>query len=235
MNQSEYVSDVLAALTDLAESKRKESAECNHPTKAKVLGVKVPDIRKVLKELEKQTKDFTGEEKLQLVKALMAADVFEAIQLAYLYLEKETKLLDSLSKEQIYDLQCRTDNWVLVDHFGALIVGYAWREGILSTEDVKAFYRSDNVWSRRIAITATISLNQKARGGEGDAVRTLEICEEAVDDHEDMVVKALSWALRVISQRDRDAVISFIETYKNRLHKRVLREVRNKLETGLKN
>jgi 3-methyladenine DNA glycosylase AlkD len=50
-----------------------------------------------------------------------------------------------------------------------------------------------------------------------------------------MIVKALSWALRELAKIDKEPVIEFISEYKDRLHKKVLREVNNKLETGLKN
>jgi 3-methyladenine DNA glycosylase AlkD len=56
-----------------------------------------------------------------------------------------------------------------------------------------------------------------------------------VNDHTDMMVKALSWSLRELSKTDEDAVIDFINRHENQLHKRVIREVNSKLTTGLKN
>lgn len=50
-----------------------------------------------------------------------------------------------------------------------------------------------------------------------------------------MVVKALSWALRELSKQEPDVVRDYIEKHRNVLHKRVLREVNNKLQFGLKN
>lgn len=47
--------------------------------------------------------------------------------------------------------------------------------------------------------------------------------------------KALSWALRELSKRDKKPVEDFIKKYENRLSKRVLREVKHKLEKGTKN
>jgi 3-methyladenine DNA glycosylase AlkD len=78
-------------------------------------------------------------------------------------------------------------------------------------------------------------LNNKARGGRGDATRTLAICNLVVDDREDMVVKALSWSLRELAKRDRRSVKEFLDEKHPRLSRRVLREVTNKLNTGLKN
>ena len=39
-------------------------------------------------------------------------------------------------------------------------------------------------------------LNLRAAGGTGDAERTLAVCAQLAADRDDMVVKALSWALR---------------------------------------
>ena len=49
-----------------------------------------------------------------------------------------------------------------------------------------------------------------------------------------MIQKALSWALRELSKRDRDAVYSFMERYEKRRASRVLREVNHKLDFGTK-
>jgi 3-methyladenine DNA glycosylase AlkD len=50
-----------------------------------------------------------------------------------------------------------------------------------------------------------------------------------------MVVKALSWALRELVVHDPAAVEAFLAQHEAVLAARVEREVRNKLETGLKN
>jgi 3-methyladenine DNA glycosylase AlkD len=81
----------------------------------------------------------------------------------------------------------------------------------------------------------TVALNQKARGGTGDPERTLEVCGRVVDDRDDMVVKALSWALRELAKREPGQVEAFMARHGDALAPRVRREVRNKLETGLKN
>jgi 3-methyladenine DNA glycosylase AlkD len=80
-----------------------------------------------------------------------------------------------------------------------------------------------------------VPLNNKARGGSGDVQRTLMVCRLAVTDRDDMVVKALSWALRELSKRDSKSVKQFLSEHKKTLAARVVREVNNKLNTGLKN
>ena len=55
------------------------------------------------------------------------------------------------------------------------------------------------------------------------------------DDRDDMVVKALSWPLRVLASHDPTAVQHFLTTNHHRLAARIKREAHNKLTTGLKN
>jgi len=74
----------------------------------------------------------------------------------------------------------------------------------------------------------------RSRGGRGDAGRTLAICRRLVADRDDMVEKALSWALRELVEREPEATQRFIAEHEAVLGKRVLRELRNKLTTGLK-
>jgi 3-methyladenine DNA glycosylase AlkD len=50
-----------------------------------------------------------------------------------------------------------------------------------------------------------------------------------------MVIKALSWALRELAERDPESVRQFLSQHENELAARVTREVNNKLVTGLKN
>lgn len=85
-----------------------------------------------------------------------------------------------------------------------------------------------------MAVVSTVALNQKSHGGKGDVKQTIEICSLVIEDHADLVVKALSWALRELSKVDKNNVANFIEQHKNKLHKRVVREVNNKLTTGRK-
>ena len=83
---------------------------------------------------------------------------------------------------------------------------------------------------------STVPLNSKTQGGVGDAGRTLTVCRTLVADRDDMVVKAMSWALRELAKRDRAAVEAFLwEQTESLAAQRVVREVRNKLDTGRKN
>jgi 3-methyladenine DNA glycosylase AlkD len=125
-------------------------------------------------------------------------------------------------------------SWGDVDQFGTLLAGPAWRAGRIDDATVHAWARRADRWWRRAALVATVPLNVRAQGGQGDTARTLAVCELLVSDRDDLVVKALSWALRALIATDRPAVEAFLRTHDRALAARVKREVRSKLTTGLK-
>lgn len=125
-------------------------------------------------------------------------------------------------------------SWQQTDGFGMILVGPAWLNGRISDADIRRWAKSPDLWWRRAALVATTGLNNKSRGGRGHARRTLEIVTMLIDDREDMVVKAVSWALRMLALWDGQAVQNFLAEHGDRVAARVRREVRNKLETGLK-
>jgi hypothetical protein len=127
------------------------------------------------------------------------------------------------------------DSWYDTDGFGMMLAGPAWLHGQIADADVRRWARSPDMWWRRAALVATTGLNNKSRGGRGDAPRTLAIVEMLLDDREDLIVKAVSWALRMLAPWQPEAVRSFLRQHGDRVPARARREVRNKLETGVKN
>lgn len=142
---------------------------------------------------------------------------------------------DTLTEATVERLGQGIDSWQSVDAFGCTLTGPTWRNGSLSDSVIHSWAASEDVCWRRAALVSTVGLNTRARGGTGDTARTLEVCRLLVDDHEDMVQKAMSWALRSLVVHDREAVRDFLSDHHNALPARVKREVRNKIETGLKN
>jgi 3-methyladenine DNA glycosylase AlkD len=126
------------------------------------------------------------------------------------------------------------DSWGSVDGFGRILSGPAWAQGHAS-DLIDGWSRSRDRWLRRTALVSTIALNMESDGGHGDTRRTLAICTRLAAERDDMIEKALSWALRCLIPHDAAAVRAFIAAHDDDLAARVKREVTNKLRTGLKN
>ena len=235
MDYHDLIEKVIQQLDEKADPDRLERAKTNYPTAMTIKGVPVPKLRPIIKELTARFKKEPAQDLIRFVKQLKATRILEAQQIAFELLEKNKTARRELTLEEILELGQGMDNWILVDFFSGYIAGPAWREGRISDEVVKDWAVSEDKWWRRAAVVSTVALNQKARGGDGDPQRTLMICQLVAQDRDDMVIKALSWALRELAKRDAQPVADFITQNEDILAKRVLREVRTKLETGKKN
>jgi 3-methyladenine DNA glycosylase AlkD len=127
------------------------------------------------------------------------------------------------------------NSWWTTDAFGRTMAGPAWKEGLVTDELIVKWAHSPDLWWRRAALVSTVAFNLRSQGGKGDTQRTLLICRLLAADRQDMVLKALSWALRELVYFDQQAVEGFLREYDGVLAGRVKREVGNKLRTGLKN
>jgi 3-methyladenine DNA glycosylase AlkD len=154
---------------------------------------------------------------------------------AYELIQAHPASFACLRPAEVEELGQGIDSWWAVDSFARLLSGPAWRDGQVSDDLIHHWARSPDRWWRRAALVSTVALNVRSHGGRGDAPRTLAVCCLLVDDHDDMVVKAMSWALRALVVHDSDGVEQFIQAYDDRLAARVKREARNKMRTGVKN
>ncbi|HEY6247040.1 MAG TPA: DNA alkylation repair protein [Pyrinomonadaceae bacterium] len=191
-------------------------------------------IRELRRESSKRLKQLPPDKVLQLAMNLNGRAIVPRF-FAYEIVQYHPATLHSLNSRTIQKLGNGIDSWGAVDAFACFLSGPVWRQHQISDSLISRWARSRDRWWRRAAIVSTVPLNNKTRGGRGEPARTLQICQIVLDDRDDMVVKALSWALRELAKRDPLSVQAFIREHEPRFAPRVLREVRNKLNTGLKN
>ncbi len=193
-----------------------------------------PSFRLVRREWSKQLTHSSATSVLALAKRLVPLGFWERI-FSYEIIVNHQPALDALTKKDVISLGQGIQSWGEVDCFACYIAGPAWRQRNIPDQLIMSWAQSPNRWWRRAALVSTVPLNNRARGGQGDVNRTLKICRMLIRDRDDMVIKALSWALRELSKRYPAPVNSFLEQYDEQLAPRVKREVTNKLRTGLKN
>jgi len=229
------ISRIIAELEFVADPFRKEASKIMFPTSMNYLGVRTPDERVLLKEWWIEIRNWPPGKLIQFAKELVETRIWECNQIAFELLWMNKNALRLLKLKDVEELGKNMDNWATTDAFSVMISGWVWREKQITDADVLNWLKSDNRWWRRSAVVSTVSLNLRARGGTGDTKRTLLICEKVVSDRDNMIVKALSWALRELSKSDKQAVEKFMEKYDSKLAGLVRREVYTKLETGRKN
>lgn len=231
MKPDNIAKEITGKLRELGPGSRQEG----RPSAEKDFGVYVPDLRKVVKEYQSLLKGESGEHIYEVALALLGQRIYECRQVAYELIGSHKEARESLTTKRIETLGQGIDNWASVDAFCCTLVGRAWREGRISDAAILRWSRSKDLWWRRAAVVATVPLNLKAHGGKGDPARTIQLCELLVEDPEEMVQKAISWALRSLVPWDPDAVETFLDTHEDSVSARVRREVTRKLTTGKKN
>ena len=204
-----------------------------------------PQLRKIARREARELKSATGEEVLELCNLLVErggsgrvrrkehGPAYESRMVAFDLAWMHREAFSLLNWRELERLGRTLDGWASVDHFARKLSGPAWQRGQITDARVRKWATSSDFWWRRAGLVSTIALNERHLG-QGDAGRTLEICEYFIDERADLHVKALSWALRELGIRDPDAAIEFVVLHEGRLAPRIVREVRNKLETGHK-
>lgn len=192
-----------------------------------------PNVRGILRRASHELKDAPGAFVLELARELIENHGHRWV--AYELIRDHRAAFRSIGEVELEGLGRGIDSWSSVDSFARTLSGPAWLRGQVGDDVFDRWARWDDRWWRRAALVSTVALNVRSHGGTGDVPRTLAVCRLLVDDYEDTVVKAMSWALRELVVHDPDAVRAFLDAHDDILAARVKREVTNKLTTGLKN
>jgi 3-methyladenine DNA glycosylase AlkD len=191
-----------------------------------------PALRALRRSFSKQWRDRSPQFIMGVARELQLRHVHRWI--GYELIRTHEATFATLNDARLRELSVGLDTWDAVDAFARIVSGPAWVRGLASDALIDRWAASADRWKRRTALVSTVALNMKADGGKGDPARTLAVCATLAGDRDDMVEKALSWALRALAGCDSLAVWRFLASEDARLGARVKREVRNKLATGLK-
>jgi 3-methyladenine DNA glycosylase AlkD len=192
-----------------------------------------PKMRTVRRKYSRELKEADAEFILDLARELLRNHDYR--WLAYELIQGHEGAFESLGKAELEELGQGINSWWTVDSFARILSGPTWLSGQIPDAVIHKWARSENRWWRRAALVSTVALNVRSHGGMGDIPRTLAVCQMLLTDHDDMVVKAMSWALRELVPHDPDALGEFLSEHEGALAARVKREVMNKITTGLKN
>ena len=200
--------------------------------KAKKYGVRMPILRKILTILNKDLKKLSDKDYLEFIKSLYAAGSYEEMVLAVLLIQKRHRVLNFIDEALQEKWVKRVDNWASNDVLACWAVG-PWV--LLDTKRVaflKSWLVSENLWYRRMSL---VSLIPPVREGKLRK-EALVFVDKVKHEREPMITKAVSWLLReMVRKGGVSEVKTYLEKNKNVLAPLVVREVNNKITTGLKN
>lgn len=162
-----------------------------------------------------------GDLPLAEVDTLLTSRIHEERLTALLILVHQFACGDERLRKQIFTLYMKRlrfiNNWDLVDSSAAQIVG-----GWLADKprgQLDRLARSTHLWSRRVAMIATLHYIQ--RGDHRDATRIATIL---VDDTHDLIHKAVGWMLREVGKKSSEAALTtFLERHAATMPRTMLR------------
>jgi len=190
-------------------------------------------MRRIRRKHSQMLKTANADFVLRLARDLCEVEAYRWF--AYELIQNHRAAFERLDDAELESFGRGLKNWWTVDAFARILSGPAWLRGRVSGKLIDKWARSKDRWWRRAALVSTVALNVPSQGGTRDVTQTLRVCHLLADDHDDMVVKALSWALRALVAHDPKAVQAFLDDHAPVLAARVKREVKSKLKTGLKN
>jgi len=189
-------------------------------------------VRAIRREFSRRTASSAPESVIRLALYLLEENSDLLRFFSYEIVSHHKLASEQLTMDDLFKLGKGLNSWSSVDCFAMYLSGPMWAQGRLSSKTISTWARSEDRWWRRTALVSTVALSR--RGNPDDLVRVAQICTLLAADRDDMVVKALSWALREIAKKHPKEVRIFLAEHRHILAARVIREVNNKLRTGLK-
>lgn len=179
------------------------------------IGITVPDIRKVAKQVYNVIT-------LNEVQELLNAKYHEERLCALIILVLKMKKADNKEQDEILEFYLNNtgniNGWDLVDLSAPYILG----EYILKNKDkVDMLYNlsaSEDMWEQRISIVANWTIIRK-----GEYSYILEIAEKHLDTKYDLISKAVGWMLREVGKKDYIVEYEFLKANYKKMPRTMLR------------
>jgi 3-methyladenine DNA glycosylase AlkD len=192
----------------------------------KFLGIRMPDIRKVVKDFRFELSD-NDIEKL-IYSKYHEERMFSLLYLVALYKSKRT---EEAGRERIFKFYishvAQINNWDLVDVTCPHIVGAHLLDK--NRDILYQFAKSDNLWKKRIAIISTFPFINVS-----DYKDTLKIAKILLNDEHDLIHKAVGWSLRNIGNMDLETELRFLKPRYKKMPRTMLRYAIEKFDEPLR-
>lgn len=176
------------------------------------LGITVPHQRRIARQF--------ADLSLSEVEKLLKSRWHEYRLTGILILVNQYQAGTDEQKRKIFTFYCdhleSVNNWDLVDISAHKIIG-----DYLKDKDRQLLYRladSDNLWFRRLSIISTFAFIN-----DGDLQETLKLATRLLKDEDDLIQKAVGWAIREVGKKDPSVAKNFLDCYYSEMPRTMLR------------
>ncbi|KAF0133769.1 MAG: hypothetical protein FD145_1085 [Candidatus Saganbacteria bacterium] len=206
------------------------------PSDKKIVGVRVPDIRLLVNEFQSKNK-LTLEECLNLIDSIVKEQVREELLFGFFLLAKYKKQIKEDIIGKVDGWINYIENWETCDQL-ATVINFLFAQNTKLLKILDKWSKSENFWRRRFVLAVCSTLNHKGNSSihNDDSIvdEVLKICQNLITDSEEMVEKALHWAIRETSKKDPEKVLQFLLKNKNKMKPRIVKESAKKLPEKMK-
>lgn len=179
------------------------------------LGITVPDIRKVAKDIYTKI-DFS------IVQELLNSKYHEERLCALIILVYKMKKADAKTQKQIVEFYLsNTENingWDLVDLSAPYILGEYILKNKDKTDILYTLSNSQDMWKQRISIVANWPIIKK-----GEYYHILELATKHLTTKYDLISKAVGWMLREVGKKNYVVEYEFLKLNYRKMPRTMLR------------
>lgn len=200
---------------------------------AQVYGVRVPQLKKIAGILKKDLTPLSDVLYLDFCNSLYNQPSREEMLLSCYLIDKKRPVLDLIDWPLLEKWSNKVDNWENNDVLSLLVIGpWVSKNPEERLNNLKNWILSKNLWHRRLTL---VSLIISVRSGKLWQ-ESLQLVDKVKRERDPMIVKAVSWLLReMVRKNAKKEVADYVSANRSFLSSLVVREVENKLATGLKN
>jgi len=226
------VNQFLKLLEKNADEKYRQGSVMSTPSKLEVIGIRVPVLRQIAKDWLRENKEMDAVDFVALLRALWKKPIFEMKSLGLELLYANKKALKNFDWQTLEVWLSDVDNWVHCDFLSCNIFGLLVKQNQSHLKRLKKYLKKSGKWFQRTGIVSTLQL---IRAKKIESNEVLSMIDQIVDNQDAMIQKAISWVLReLVRAGSGQEVEKYLRRNQSRLAKYVIREVNNKLRTGLK-
>ncbi len=207
------VNDLEILAETKASEKRRTWFKQQHKGSIKCYGIKTPDIRRLIKTYTHEFNQLNLKEKFELAKMFYTSNWFEQATIGDAIVEYAVKTITPAHFDLLDEVVDYFNNWASVDWLclhglQSLLLQYP-EETILLLRK----WNSESVWKKRASVVAFV-WKIGASGEFTDVI--LQLCDNLIWDKEDIVKKGVGWALRDALSGDKEKVIEYVKSLRQK-------------------
>jgi 3-methyladenine DNA glycosylase AlkD len=204
------------------------------PPPLKAYGLRVWEIRQIVRAWRREHRDVSIDDLLPLVEALWAGESREERLTALELPQHYPFAISQLTWEHFDRWRGDLDNWELTDVLGVGVLG-PWVAASIERREQHLWdlVQDRDIWSRRLGLVSIVGLN-RARAEIDSTPLALGLIDRVNEQPDRTTTRAISWVLRELGKEHPGEVAAYLEENVDLLPKHVLQEVTNKLTTGRK-